>query len=584
MALFFSFLFSVQLLSQLSGQASWALSPSLSETTPSASGLASESLLTTPNYSRPACRLSIEETILPDFSCNSGEANCYLQAVAILRAQQAQLQSKLVGCPVMPDASYLNEYDLTNQKSEYAFVYLPGLFTTAAQFSNFKNTIGDNNAVFMTLPGHGATAADGWRLTPEHWKLAVERSLNLASYLGRKLIVVGQSTGGYLVLWAAAQNKFPIAGLAVLEPAVKVRNYYGAALCYIPNFDLNHVTGGDYFERDVNLGCVIRSLSEQFTPQLEKPETLALLAHIPTYVFINPNDLVVSSQASLNFATKLAQAGGKVWLESYLNDFEGKQYHGRVTYLPLRPRFAERLAPGSDFQQVIRGRNSYAEFLAENFNLCDFVENSQFLHSFNKNYTSLYPISFLGFSRVDQLLAELRSVQALQALSSKSKETISLYKDLFEQVWKFRSGLSFPVDNSKALVMQDKKWKEFQGLCCHLFEKTQRVYTTSFVGPQIQDLNAQASAYDFYLSQAKQQEIDPVMAQKLIDLISGQGEDQLVKLVKADFAQARSAESLIGRLGESLTGRLCPSFAPIASMKPSVQTLQSQITEFDLTH
>lgn len=73
------------------------------------------------------------------------------------------------------------------------------------------------------LPGHGTTVDDmlatGW----SEWSAEVDRALAALEQRCERVIVIGQSMGGTLALWAALHHP-TIAGLVCINPATRLRD------------------------------------------------------------------------------------------------------------------------------------------------------------------------------------------------------------------------------------------------------------------------------------------------------------------------------------------------------------------------
>jgi pimeloyl-ACP methyl ester carboxylesterase len=78
----------------------------------------------------------------------------------------------------------------------------------------------------------------------EQWLADAEADLTLAQKLGRKVVVMGHSTGALLLTWLAVRDPVKVAGLILFSPAFGVHSFAeaGAWASYLTGIDL--VTAG----------------------------------------------------------------------------------------------------------------------------------------------------------------------------------------------------------------------------------------------------------------------------------------------------------------------------------------------------
>jgi pimeloyl-ACP methyl ester carboxylesterase len=119
---------------------------------------------------------------------------------------------------------YANE-DLKNQ-TEYCLLYLHGFSACGMEGSPTHKNLGKAfgmNVYVPRLAEHGLVTEDALlNMTPENlWNSALE-ALVLAKALGRKVIVMGTSTGGTLALQMAADFPEDVEALILYSPNVRI--------------------------------------------------------------------------------------------------------------------------------------------------------------------------------------------------------------------------------------------------------------------------------------------------------------------------------------------------------------------------
>lgn len=142
-----------------------------------------------------------------------------------------------------PQFIQMNRYDLTNalldfpfssyqgtvlhlgrERSPVAVLIIHGLYNNSSQFSLelLKFQAMGFNTISVTLPGHGPKSHQHTTVTYLDWIDEVARAYRLAEQLGEKVLIMGQSTGGLLALNQALVSPEKVAGLILIEPALRV--------------------------------------------------------------------------------------------------------------------------------------------------------------------------------------------------------------------------------------------------------------------------------------------------------------------------------------------------------------------------
>lgn len=155
----------------------------------------------------------------------------------------------------------------------------------------------------IRLPGHGTSADDLATRSYEEWLTAVEEGyLHLANKYDR-VVGVGLSTGALLLL--AAAEKLPFAGLALLSPYLKMRQYmapFAGILQHFIKFNRRAVDAGvsPYYYQDRPLAGVhqINRLIRRVRNRLEKINCPALIASAA-------GDITVNSESAITLYNRL---------------------------------------------------------------------------------------------------------------------------------------------------------------------------------------------------------------------------------------------------------------------------------------
>lgn len=143
-------------------------------------------------------------------------------------------------------------YD-TAQKSqtEYAIVYLHGFSASHEEGNPVHRTIAQKfgcNLYLSRLSVHGLVAEEQLLgLTADNYWEAAKQALNIGKAIGKKVILMGTSTGGTQALQLAAAYPNDVAGLILLSPNIAINdpnawllnNHWGLQIARL-------VTGGNY--------------------------------------------------------------------------------------------------------------------------------------------------------------------------------------------------------------------------------------------------------------------------------------------------------------------------------------------------
>jgi pimeloyl-ACP methyl ester carboxylesterase len=117
--------------------------------------------------------------------------------------------------------------DSSHQVTEYAIVYLHGFSASQMEGDPVHRNIAKQfhcNLYLARLAEHGLTGSDAMQnLTAENLWVSAKEAYAIGKKIGKKVILIGTSTGGTLALQLAAN--FPeIAGLILYSPNIEINN------------------------------------------------------------------------------------------------------------------------------------------------------------------------------------------------------------------------------------------------------------------------------------------------------------------------------------------------------------------------
>lgn len=112
---------------------------------------------------------------------------------------------------------------LSRAPTELAVVYIHGFSADRHEIAPVPERVAESlgaNLFLTRLAGHGADAAALGEASATDWLRDTEEALAVGARLGRKVVVVGTSTGGTLAVWAAAQERWreTLAAVVLLSP------------------------------------------------------------------------------------------------------------------------------------------------------------------------------------------------------------------------------------------------------------------------------------------------------------------------------------------------------------------------------
>jgi len=160
---------------------------------------------------------AILNNILPEPDCTIENIEDFIQ----------EKESRLAIKPDNESRIFWNN-DSVHSQTEYCLLYLHGFsaswFEGEPTHRNFAKHFG-MNAYIPRLADHGLISNDPLlNMTPGNLYKSAKEALVLARKLGKKVIIMGTSTGGTLALKLAADFPEMVDGLILLSPNIRINN------------------------------------------------------------------------------------------------------------------------------------------------------------------------------------------------------------------------------------------------------------------------------------------------------------------------------------------------------------------------
>jgi pimeloyl-ACP methyl ester carboxylesterase len=283
---------------------------------------------------------------LPDLTCEPAKPECFQKAKEFLQTSTD---------PIHPFTAYDQDGNVLKNKLYKTYAgnprsmsYVPrhralgsvvlihGLWGSTEQFSETAVALARQGyaVILVTLPGHGGQWERGKEVRAEDWLEETRRAIKLASALGDKVIIGGQSTGGMLAVMSALDHRNQVDGMVLMEPAVHVQAHLTFATCAARHIvdqaaDVPELTKAIAkmdpctFPAPVflNLGCEVHHLrdiairkylddarEDVYGNRLSDEELskeLGELIKVPTFLYTNNGDKVVSNRDNLQLLGSL---------------------------------------------------------------------------------------------------------------------------------------------------------------------------------------------------------------------------------------------------------------------------------------
>jgi pimeloyl-ACP methyl ester carboxylesterase len=153
--------------------------------------------------------------------------------------------------------------DTLKEKTAYALVYLHGFSASQGEGDPVHRYIARKfgcNLYLARMAEHGIDTVDAMaHLTADNYWESAKQALAIGKQLGKKVILMGTSTGGTFALQLAATYPDDVAALVLLSPNIAINDPTAWVLNNHWGLQIAHkVTGSDYIESKEDFGPLYR--------------------------------------------------------------------------------------------------------------------------------------------------------------------------------------------------------------------------------------------------------------------------------------------------------------------------------------
>lgn len=223
------------------------------------------------------------------------------------------------------------------EQTEFAIVYLHGFSASRYEVYPLCDRLAQRlqaNLFYTRLRGHGRSDTAMGEATVSDWTSDALEALRIGQRLGRKVIVIGSSTGATLALWLASylpQNE--IHALILMSPNLGPQDWRAELLLWPwAGILMPKIFGSDYsWEPSVAAQAQYWTLSYPVAALFQMMllvDEVRKIDHssitVPTQVFYVPNDLIVDSRKTV---TVFHQLGAKQKVLIPVDSSEDPQQH-----------------------------------------------------------------------------------------------------------------------------------------------------------------------------------------------------------------------------------------------------------------
>lgn len=283
-----------------------------------------------------------KDMLSPDLTSKS-----YLESKEILENHEASLRSRIQESFRAPMKTGFTQYKLQNEKTPFVFIVIHGLYRNPGQFRHLYPMLEafQQNIIYMNLPGHGMDMYAAKKVKHTDWIKALKFATNAAKRIGDKIIFITQSTGGALSLIHTLDHPEQVAGLFMIEPAIKVNPLLKTLVCVTHPVmsSLNWIYGFAGREDDLDqlpymatrMGCEVDKLMSRYLKRHSKKRSrrqremdLFPRIKVPVIIFNNMSDKIVSRPTIARFQNLIS--GPKHYVEI---PRKGGSYHADEEFM-----------------------------------------------------------------------------------------------------------------------------------------------------------------------------------------------------------------------------------------------------------
>ena len=230
-----------------------------------------------------------------------------------LRRSESQIAGIRPGCEKI-----IVWHDDLRQQRDLAIVYFHGFSASRMETWPLCNRLAESvgaNLFYTRLTGHGQEGHAMAQATAQDWQADGWEAIEIGRRLGRKVILVGLSTGGTLATWLAAQPsvapslhslillspnfmpKNPMAAAALWPPALRMaENFFGGWRC----FTVQNPLQAQYWTVRYPLRAIATMMQMVHLAWRIDLKTIA----VPVLMMLNPWDRVINvTLAAARFAS-----------------------------------------------------------------------------------------------------------------------------------------------------------------------------------------------------------------------------------------------------------------------------------------
>lgn len=259
--------------------------------------------------------------------------------------------------------------------TDLALVYLHGFTADAHEVEPLMTDLGralGANVFFTRLTGHGRTAAAMGEASVDAWLADVGEAVAVGRMLGRRVVLIGTSTGGTLATWAALDETLAphLEALVLLSPNFHPADRSARMLLWPWGGALARLVLGPERCFETHSDAHALHWTECHPPRALLP-MMALVEHVrradlervrvPTFVLAIPDDRIVDADETVRAFERMGSSNKELFLLTETGDPDRHLPAGDIlspgTTATVRDRiaaFLRTLEPGIENAGVVR--------------------------------------------------------------------------------------------------------------------------------------------------------------------------------------------------------------------------------------